>query len=206
MRVEVFFDVLCPWSYIGKRRLAAALADRDDLEIVWRSFELDPDGSPVPGDTAADVIIQYRGDTGAARVAQIQELGRADGLELNLYKARPVNSFDSHRLMQLAATRDLSEPLLERLLKGYHTEGLNIADHQVLETLAVEAGLDAAEVRGVLGGDAFAAEVRSDERRAVHLNVRGVPTMVIGGGHPVSAVQTPADLVRIVDQASRAAG
>lgn len=202
MHVEVYFDVLCPWCYIGKRRLAAALKGRDEVNVVWRSFELDPDASQIPGLTAAQVIAVYQNDPAraSARVAHIQALGTAEGLELNLHQAQPVNSFDAHRLIHLAATCGLAGAVLERLLRGYHTEGRNIADPDVLQVLGVEAGLDLAHMGELLTGDAFAGQVRADERRAAQRGIRGVPALVIDGAPPVSAVQEPAALAALLDQ------
>ncbi|MEV4116347.1 DsbA family oxidoreductase [Nonomuraea sp. NPDC049695] len=205
MQVEVYFDVLCPWCYIGKRRLAAALKARSDANVVWRSFELDPDGSRIPSLTAAQVIATYQNDPvrASARVAHIQALGAAEGLELNLHQARPVNSFDAHRLIHLAATCGLADAVLERLLHGYHTEGRNIADPHVLQVLGVEAGLDLAHIGELLIGDAFTSEVRADECRAAQRGIRGVPALVIDGAPPVSAVQEPAALASLLERATR---
>ncbi|MGP3920362.1 DsbA family oxidoreductase [Nonomuraea sp. 10N515B] len=205
MQVEVYFDVLCPWCYIGKRRLATALKGRNDVNVVWRSFELDPDGSPIPGLTAAQVIATYQNNPAraSARVAHIQALGEAEELELNLHQARPVNSFDAHRLIHLAATCGLADAVLEHLLYGYHTMGRNIADPDVLQAFGVEAGLDLAQVGELLTGDAFTAEVRADERRATQRGIRGVPALVIDGAPQVSAIQEPAVLTSLLERATR---
>jgi predicted DsbA family dithiol-disulfide isomerase len=205
MRVEVYFDILCPWCYIGKRRLTTALANRSDAEVVWRSLELDPEGSPVAGPTAAEVIAQYQSSPqrAAARVQHIQALGAAEGLELNLHKARPVNSFDAHRLVHLAASHGLADQALEALLHGYHTEGLDIAAPDVLVALGASAGLDPDEVRRTLAEDTFARNVRADERSAVERGIRGVPTLVVDGGPPVSAVQDPVVLDGLLESPPR---
>ncbi|GAA3472995.1 DsbA family oxidoreductase [Nonomuraea roseola] len=206
MQVEIYVDVLCPWCYIGKRRVAAALSQvdgRDQVEIIWRSLELAPESGREPGQSAAEAMREWWGDQAAARVAHIQALGAAEGLELNLHLARPVNTFDAHRLCHLAADRGLADEVMERLLRGYHTEGLDVADPVVLERLAVEAGLEADEVRALLAGDAYAERVRADERRAAGLGVTGVPSMVIDGGAPVSAVQPPAALRLLLENAAQ---
>ncbi|MCX5393900.1 DsbA family oxidoreductase [Streptomyces sp. NBC_00094] len=204
MRVEVYFDILCPWCYIGKRRLETALRGRADVEVVWRSLELDPEGSPTAGPTAAEVIAQYQSspERAADRIRQIQALGEAEGLRLDLHKARPVNSFDAHRLVRLGAAHGLADAMVERLLYGYHTEGLDIAAPEVLEKLAVEAGLEPSLVRRVLEGTEFGESVRADERRAVEIGVRGVPTLVVDGGRPTSAVQGPDVLARLLSPRS----
>lgn len=204
--IEIYTDVLCPWCFIGKRRIATALADvagHERVAVVWRSFELDPGASVTPGDTAAEAMVAWWGDQASARVAKIQTLGAAEGLELDLHAARPVSTFDAHRLAHLAADHGLADEMMERLFRAYHTEGLNVADPLVLERLGAEAGLEAARVRDVLSGDAYAADVRADERRAAELGVRGVPSVVIDGGPPFSGVQPPAVLRTLFEQAAR---
>ncbi|MFI0423728.1 DsbA family oxidoreductase [Spongiactinospora sp. 9N601] len=204
MRLEIYADVLCPWCYIGKRRLTAALArhpGRDRVEIIWRSHELAPDEGRTPGPTAAQAMSGWWGEQAPARIARIRELGAAEGLELNLHLARPVNTFDAHRLVKLSAGRGLADAMMERLLHGYHTEGLNVADPQVLLRLGGEAGLEAAEVRAVLAGDDHADQVRADRRRAAECGVTGVPGLVIDGGPPVPGVQPVEDLLRLLKAA-----
>ncbi|MFG2085869.1 MULTISPECIES: DsbA family protein [unclassified Spirillospora] len=198
MKVEVYADVLCPWCYIGKRRLTAALeglADRTGVEVVWRGYELAPEEGRVPGPTAAEAMAGWWGDQAAERIARIRALGAAEGLELNLHLARPVSTFDAHRLCRLAADRGRADQMMERLLGAYHSEGLNVADPQILQRLGEEAGLDAARVRAVLAGDDYAGQMRSDRRRAAEHGVTAVPSLVIGHRPPVSGVQ-PADELR----------
>ncbi|WP_131735839.1 DsbA family oxidoreductase [Actinomadura roseirufa] len=202
MKVEVYADVLCPWCYIGKRRMSAALAqvgDRDGVQIIWRAFELAPDGGRVPGPTAAEAMAEWWGDRAPARVARIRALGAAEGLELNLHLARPVGTFDAHRLCRLASARGRGDQMMERLLRGYHTEGLNVADPRVLLRLGGEAGLDESEVETLLSGDGHAEDVRADRRRAAAHGITGVPSLVIEGGPPVSAVQSPGELRRLLE-------
>ncbi|MFD0888554.1 DsbA family oxidoreductase, partial [Streptosporangium algeriense] len=143
--VEVYADVLCPWSYIGKRRLETALAgmeERERPEVVWRSYELSPDEGRTPGRTAAEAMADWWGEQSGARVELIHTLGRAEGLDIDLTLARPVNTFDAHRLRHLAAEHGLSGQVMERLLRAYLCEGANVSDPGVLERVGVEAGLD----------------------------------------------------------------
>ncbi|MEU5727333.1 DsbA family oxidoreductase [Micromonospora sp. NPDC047738] len=202
MRVEVYADVLCPWCYIGKRRLTAALehvTERDKVQIIWRSFELAPDEGRTPGLTAAEAMTGWWGDQAPTRIARIEALGAAEGLTINLHRARPVNTFDAHRLCHLAADRGRADQMMEQLLRAYHTDGLNVADPQVLQRLGGEAGLADAEVRAVLSSDDYAEDVRADRRRAAEHGVTGVPSLVINGGRPVSAIQLPTQLRRLLE-------
>ncbi|MGW0792634.1 DsbA family oxidoreductase [Streptomyces sp. NPDC002911] len=205
MLVEIYSDVLCPWCYIGKRRIATAVdrfAHRDRLEIVWRSFELAPDQGPEPGPTAAVAMEQWMDPAAVpARIALIRANGDQEGVELNLHKSRPVSTFDAHRLIHLAAARGRVPQVLEALFHAYHTQGLNVADHTVLSDLAAGAGLDTGDVRELLAGDVYAAQVRADEARAAEFGVSGVPSVVIDGGVPVSGVQDPASLLAALERA-----
>lgn len=198
MRIDVYADVLCPWCYIAKRRLAQV----PGIDVVWRSLELSPAQSRVPGVTAAEAMREWWGERAPERVAHIRAVGAADGLDLDLDRARPVNTFDAHRLIHLGADRGMADAVAERLLHGYHTEGRNVADHQVLLQLGVAAGLDGREVAEVLAGDGYGERVRDDERRAAELGVTGVPTMIVGG-RPVSALQPPDVLARLLELAPR---
>ncbi|GAA0599274.1 DsbA family oxidoreductase [Actinomadura livida] len=204
LRADVYFDVLCPWSFIAKRRLERALSalpDAGRVEIVWRSFELSPQSRKTPGPTAAEEMTEWWGDRTAARIDLIRRLGAAEGLELNLHKARPVDTFDAHRLFHLATAHGRSDHMLEHLLTAYHTDGLNVADPQVLEHLGTRAGLDIDDVNALLSGDAFADEVRADEKNAAKRGVTGVPSLVLGTRPPVSAVQPPEELSHRLERA-----
>ena len=210
MKVEIYSDILCPWCYIGKRRVASALALLSNparVELVWRSFELSPDQSRIPGKTAAAAIREWRGNAEAAtRIAHIRALGAADGLDLNLDLARPVSTFDAHRLMHFAADRGKSDAVVERLFRTYHTEGGNVADRAVLVRLGDEAGIDRTEVGDMLASDAYALDVQGDERRASQLGITSVPSIVVAGKAPVSGIQTPAELALLIEEALRDAG
>ncbi|MFH8725103.1 DsbA family oxidoreductase [Streptomyces termitum] len=210
MKIEIFSDILCPWCFVGKRRIQAALdlfGHQDEVEVVWRSYELGPEAEREPGPTAAKVMETWMDPAAVpARVAQIQGHGRQEGLELNMHLSRPVNSFDAHRLTHLAGKYGRTDAMVERLLHAYHTEALIITDHDVLVRLAEEAGLDAAEARAVLAGDAYADDVRADQERARELGVSGVPSVVIDGRPPVSGVMAPAALAEHLENARSRAG
>lgn len=203
MKIEVYADILCPWCYIGKRRLAAALAEiagRDRIQILWRSYELAPEEGRIPGLTAAEAMAGWWGEQASARIARIRALGEAEGLQLNLHRARPVNTFDAHRLSHLAADHGVADRMMERLFHAYHTEGLNVAEPQTLERLGIEAGLDPADIHTLLRGNDYAEQVRADERRAAEHGVTSVPSLVIDGQPPVSGVQTPEELRLLVNR------
>lgn len=203
MQIEMHADVLCPWSYIAKRRLEAASAlAGTPIRIVWRSFELSPEGALISGDSAADMIRQWRGDAAEARLAQITGFGTVEGIKLDLENARPVNSFNAHRLVHLGAASGKADAVMERLLQAYHSEAENIADRGVLDRLGREAGLAPGAVAELLAGDDFAAAVRADKRLAVERGISGVPVMVLAGTAPTSAVKPVEELAKLLRQAA----
>ncbi|MET7832459.1 DsbA family oxidoreductase [Micromonospora sediminicola] len=181
MLVEVWADIMCPWCWIGKRRLARALADHGDPDtrITWRAFELRPGHRRTPDLTLGEVMVRWRGRT-EAEVTKlfgwIRTLGAQEGLELNLATTRPVSSFDAHRLCHLAEAAGSRDEMTERLFRAHLTENVNVADHDVLVGLATEVGLDPAETRRVLDGDRYAAQVRAE---AGAPGVTGVPTVLV---------------------------
>ncbi|MFF5717530.1 DsbA family oxidoreductase [Streptomyces buecherae] len=188
MRVEVWVDVLCPWGYIGKRRLERALArfdGRAEVEIVWRSLELDPGSPRTTSGPIADLLVEY-GVYESRRAAlrqfeMITYLGQQEGLELRPAGTVPANSFDAHRLLHLAAERGQADAMIERLLRGCLTENVNVADHAALVSLGREVGLDHAEMWAVLDSDAYAGSVLADRDLARERGLRGSPTFVVGG-------------------------
>jgi len=171
---------------------------------VRRSYELGPNLSGVPGSTAAaEMGARDRwGEQVEPRISRIQALGAAEGIELNLHLARPVNTFDAHRLVHLAADRGRADQVLDALFRAYHTRGSNVADPDVLKEVGAAAGLRVAEVGDLLAGEAYASEVRADEHRAMKCGINGVPTLVIEGGPPIHGVLPTETLRHLLKQTS----
>ena len=195
--VEIWSDVVCPWCYIGKRRFEAALerfAHKDQVRLVWRSFELDPDSPRRTPGSLNDILAQKMGTSTAQAAAMndhVARLAAAEGLDYRLDQAQHGNTFDAHRLIHLAAPHNLQGEAKERLLRAYFTEGQAIGDPETLARLGAEIGIPAGEVRTMLASDAYAADVRADERRAVILGIRGVPFVAIDELYGVSGAQPP---------------
>jgi predicted DsbA family dithiol-disulfide isomerase len=199
LRIDVWSDIACPWCHVGKRRLEAALArfpHRDDVTVVWRSFELDP-GAPATDPTpelsyAARLARKYGSSVAEAErmISRMTATAAQDGLDFHFERVRPGNTFDAHRVLHLAHEEGRQDELKERLFRAYLGEGEAIADHATLERLADEAGLDAQYTREVLERGAFSQQVRADEDEARRLGVRGVPHFVFGGRHGVSGAQS----------------
>ena len=209
LRIDVWSDIVCPWCYVGKRRLEAALAQfphRDGVEVVWRAFELDPSAPAVRdhGVSYAERLARKYATTvdhAQKMIQRMTEVAAADGLDFRFDRIRPGRTFDAHRLLHLAAERGLQDALKERLLRAYMTEGAAIGDRETLVKLASEVGLDPGEAEGVLATDAYSAEVRSEEDEARDLGVTGVPFFVIGGRYGVSGAQPAELLLRAVTAA-----
>jgi predicted DsbA family dithiol-disulfide isomerase len=204
--VEIWSDIACPWCYIGKRRFEAALEQfehRDDVNVTWRSFELDPDAPHErTGDRAERLAEKYGMSVEQARAAEQQLTGVAadEGLPFRFDIARSGTTFDAHRLVHLAETHDLQDAMKERLLQGYFTEGELMSDHDTLVRLAGEVGLDEQEVRELLDGDRYAEEVRTDERTAGELGIGAVPTFVLDRRLGASGAQPPDALLDLLRQ------
>jgi predicted DsbA family dithiol-disulfide isomerase len=207
MEIEVWSDVVCPWCYLGKRRLERAIGafeHRDEVTVRWRSFELDPGAPPRRSGTAAEHLAAKYGMTPEqveASWERLTGLADAEGLEYHLADAQGGSSFDAHRLLQLAGELGLQDTVKERLLRAYFTEGLPIGDRDVLGRVAVEAGLPQDEVDEVLATDRYAQAVRDDERRAQQLGIGGVPFFAVDGRYGVSGAQSAEHLLEALQTA-----
>ncbi|MGZ4683124.1 MAG: DsbA family oxidoreductase [Acidimicrobiales bacterium] len=207
MKVEIWSDVVCPWCAIGKRRFERALSrfdHADEVEVVLRSFELDP---TAPRSRDTDLVGHLAAKYGmsreqaAASQDRLTELAEIEGLEFRFDRARPGNTFDAHRLLHLAAARDLQADVAQALFTAYFRDGQAIGEPEVLARIAVGAGLDPAEVDEVLASDAYAVDVRADEDEAHALGVSGVPFFVIDRRYGVSGAQAPDLLLELLDKA-----
>jgi predicted DsbA family dithiol-disulfide isomerase len=201
VKVEIWSDVVCPWCYIGKRRLEAALdrfAHRDDVEVVWHSFELDPatETTGKPGGSTERLAAKYGITLDAVRQMQqrVTDAAAGEGLDFQLDDAVPANTVDAHRVIHLAAQHGLQGEMKERLLRAHFTEGEAVGEAATLVRLAAEVGLESDAVRALLEGDDLTEAVRADEAEAQALGITGVPFFVIDRKYGVSGAQ-PSDLL-----------
>ncbi|GGU21491.1 DsbA family oxidoreductase [Streptomyces lavendofoliae] len=200
MRVEIWSDIACPWCYIGKARFEkglAAFAHRDEVEVVHRSFELDP--GRAKGDTAPviDMLAKKYGRTreeARAMEEHVASNARAEGLEYRTEGRDHGSTFDIHRLLHLARAHGRQDALLDLAYRANFAEERSVFDPGVLARLGEEAGLPEDEVRRVLADeDAYAEDVRADEREAAGLGATGVPFFVLDRRYGVSGGQ-PAEV------------
>jgi predicted DsbA family dithiol-disulfide isomerase len=207
LSVEIWSDIACPWCYIGKRRFEAALAGfehADEVEVTWRSFELDPQAPREREGDRVDHLARKYGTTREQAQAmhdQMAAIAAGEGLEFRFDIARSGNTFDAHRLTHLAAAHGLQDEMKERLFRAYLSEGEAIGEPAVLARLAVEVGLPADEVREVLGGDRYAGEVRDDEQLAASLAITAVPFFVVDRAIAASGAQPPELLRELLERA-----
>ena len=208
MKIEVWSDIMCPWCYIGKRRFEAALERFDgEVEVEFRSFQLDPHAAPrAEGPLDASLASKFGISLERAQqmLAQTTQAAAAEGLEFDFEGARGGNTFDAHRVLHYAKSVGLQSALKERLMKAYFSDGIQFADPDNLVKLAVEVGLEEAEIRRVLEDDSFAEAVRTDLARARDIGVRGVPFYLIDGEVGVTGAQPPQTFLNALNYAQTA--
>lgn len=210
MQIEVWSDVVCPWCFVGKRRLEGALADfahRDDVEVVYRSFELDP-SAPQHGHELTSVSLTRKLGRSVEEVRAMQQqlidLGASEGLELRLHDNVHTNTVDAHRLLHLALETGgpgLQRELAEALFAAYFTRAEDVGDHAVLTAAAVDAGLDPERVAAVLASDEYAGAVASDVAQARAYGATGVPFFVVDQKYGVSGAQPTEVFAQVLAQA-----
>lgn len=205
--VEIWSDVMCPFCYIGKRKFEAALdsfPSKDQVEIVWKSFQLNPNQKTDPNKNATQYLAEIKGwsyQEAESANNYVTEMAKGVGLNYQLNKAVVANSFDAHRLIQYAKTQGKGDAAEERLFKAYFTEGENTADHTTLLRLAKEIGLDENACKRVLESNEFAEAVRSDVNEGEQLGLTGVPFFVINRRYAVSGAQDVSVFLKSLNKA-----
>ena len=195
MKVEIWSDVMCPFCYIGTRKFEAAMeqcSHRQNVEIEWKSFQLNPSMKTEPGKNISQYLAESKGWTlEYARQMNdyVTKMAQESGLNYNFDKVVVANSFDAHRIIQMAKKNGRGDEMEERLFKAYFIEGQNTADHAVLLKLAVEVGLNATDVKKVLDGQEFATDVNRDLQEASALGINAVPFFVFDRKYGVSGAQ-----------------
>ncbi|MCP8940736.1 DsbA family oxidoreductase [Alsobacter sp. SYSU M60028] len=202
--VDVVSDVVCPWCFVGKRRLGQALASRPDLAVAvrWRPFQLD--GTIPPG--GLDRQDYMRGKFGSLdRVASVhrrlEEIGATEGIPFRFDAIeRSPNTLDAHRLIRAAQEAGVGEAVVEALFKAYFVEGRDIGDHAVLAEIAGQAGLDRDQAAALLASDALSDSVAQEIDAAQRIGVTGVPFFIFNGKYAVSGAESPDVLASALDR------
>jgi len=199
VRVDVWSDIICPWCYLGRARFEQALAGfehRDQIEVVHHSFQLDPSYPAGHTELSTEMLSRKYGMAvaeAAAMEAKMEQTAAAEGLEYHMDGLHIGNTSDAHRVVHLAASVGLQDAMVERLFRAHFTERRSVFSRESLVTLAVEVGLDEAEVGAVLESDRYADAVAEDAAAASRLGANGVPFFVIDMRYGVSGAQ-PAEL------------
>ncbi|MCW2759628.1 MAG: DsbA family oxidoreductase [Nocardioidaceae bacterium] len=208
MQIEIWSDVVCPWCFIGKRRLEKALAGFDHpVDVVYRSYQLDPSAPVVPTETVAESLGRKYGggpDAGRKMVEQVEAVAAEEGLLFRLGEAQRANTVDAHRLLHLALAEGgaaQQRALKEELLAAYFLRVENPADHEVLTAAAISVGLDESRVRAVLAGDEFREAVFADIDRANDLGATGVPFFVIDQKYGIPGAQPVEVFTQVLERA-----
>ena len=196
LTIQIWSDVMCPFCYIGKRKIEEALNQFENKEAVaieWKSFELDPSFVATPNENIVDHLAEkYRKDTDWAQtmIENITENAKRSGLDFHFEKAILANSLNAHRLLHLAKKHKLSNEVKELLFKAYLTDGKNVNDWDTLKNIGLEAGIETAEIEQLINTNAYTNEVRQDQQEAQAIGITGVPFFVFDNKYAVSGAQS----------------
>ena len=217
IKVDIWSDVACPWCYIGKRKFEAGLTafEKDDqappVEVVYHSFELQPDTPAEFDGSATDFLVRMKG-LPAAQVRQMHDqvtaIAAAVDLDYDFASQQPTNTVKAHQVLHLAKARGVQADVKERLLRAHFVEGRHIGRDEDLADLTAEVGLDRDEVLQALREESYLPAVRADIDRARQLGISGVPFFVLDGRYGISGAQSPETFAKALAQlqAERQAG
>ncbi|TWE12799.1 DsbA family oxidoreductase [Rudaeicoccus suwonensis] len=210
MLVDIWSDVACPWCYIGKRRFEAGLREfthRDDVEVVWHSFQLDPTLPPHYDGSEVDYLVERKGmprDKVLQMTGQVAAQAEAEGLHYDFDRLVVANSLPAHHLLHLAAKHGVADAVKEDLLSAHFEQGIDIGDPEALVAIGAAHGLDAADVRNALQDSMIRQSVEDDFAAARAYGIQGVPFFVIDGKYGLSGAQPAATFTQVLDEAWRA--
>jgi len=207
MNIYIFSDTVCPWCFIGKRRLERALAQRPDLTptVRWRTFQLNPQMPEDGMDRQRYLALKFGGAARAQELYEtIRQVGESEGIAFQFDAiTRTPNTVLSHRLLRLAESEGRDTAVAEALFRAYFLDGKDIGDPQALTVIAEEAGLDAGAVQDFLGSEDLADEILAEDRFARRLGIAGVPCFIIDGKYALSGAQEPEAFMPIFEMASQ---
>lgn len=199
MKIEIWSDVMCPFCYIGKQNFEAALAqfsDRKDLEVIWKSFQLDPSLPEIAQESFQDYLVKRKGmslEQVNSMLSNVTMSAKQVGLDFHLDQSVIVNSIRAHQLIQFAKTKSLGNEIEERLFQAFFTESKNIADIATLIQLGKEIGLDEAELKTIFTDEKYLKLVQQDFEEARSLGISSVPFFVFDRKYAISGAQ-PVDV------------
>ena len=209
LKIEVWSDYVCPFCYIGKRNLDEArkqLGRKDDIEVIFKSFELDPNAPKQIDGTINELIAKKYGmsiEAATENNNKIVESARQIGLELDFDNLKPTNTFDAHRLSFYAKEENKLSEYNEAVLRSYFTEGLNISDSQTLLNVADEVGLDKDKATKILTSTDYAKQVRESESEANSKGIDGVPYFVFDGKEMLFGAQSVEKIISTINSVEK---
>ncbi len=205
MDIDIFSDTICPWCFIGKRRLERALAERPqpDLTIHWRAFQLNPDMPAGGMDRSQYLELKFGGASNADAIYdQVRAAGETEGIDFAFERMkRTPNTIDSHRLIRHAGQKARQDAVVQALFDAYFLRAEDIGDPEILAAAAAEAGLDAEDTRAFLAGDAEAEAVRAEDKGARQAGISGVPCFIFNRRHALAGAHPPEVLHQLFDLA-----
>jgi predicted DsbA family dithiol-disulfide isomerase len=209
MQIEIYSDVVCPWCFIGKRRLEQALETAgyaQEAHIAWRPFQLNPTMPKEGMDRRVYLDAKFGGAEARRAIEErVAKAGEADGIEFAFDRiARTPNTFDAHRLIWFAEQQGCQDQVVEALFHSYFTKGREIGNLDSLAEIASDCGLNREEVEQFLASDRAVQEVRAEEATGHRLGIRGVPYFVLNGSISISGAQPPEIFVSALQQAEEA--
>lgn len=209
MKVEIWSDIACPFCYIGKRHFEKAVqsfSDDANIEVEWRSFELDPNAKKDYEDDLYTLLANKYGQTREWAINSAESMrqkGKDIGLEFNFDDTISTNTFDAHRLIHLAKSHGKQNEIEEALFEAYFRNGKHIGNQEVLLDIGERIGLDEKELRSMLDSDLYSKEVRDDEALSQQFGIRGVPYFVINRKYGISGAQPVAHFVQVLEKAQQ---
>jgi len=205
--IDIISDTVCPWCFIGKRRLESAMRQRPDYgyQIGWRPFQLNPELAAGGLERKRYLALKFGGRERALQIySRVEAAGREERIDFNFDAIRSQpNTFDSHRLILWAARAGVQEQVVETLFRRYFLEGVDIGDRKVLAQVAAVCGMDGDEIQRLLADGVDRERVREEELVARRMGVNGVPCFIIDRKYAVSGAQDPSALVKVFDLATR---
>lgn len=207
MEINIWSDVRCPFCYIGKRKFEAALEQfphKDKVKVNWRSFQLDPKLVTQPESNTIEYFTKVKGvseDQARQMLSHATHMAKEVGLDFNLEESMVANSFNAHRLIQFAKSKNLGDEIEEALFKAHFSDTKNIDDINTLVEVGISVGMEKVEVTEALASDAFEYAVKQDEMEARNIGVQGVPFFVFNNKYAVSGAQAPTTFLQTLEKA-----
>lgn len=205
MKIEIWSDYVCPFCYIGERKLKEALkiTNKEDVEIIFKSFELNPESKEIYKESIDELISNKYGislEQAKQSNERIVSTAKDVGLEFNFKDLKPTNTFKAHRLSNYAKTEGKLSEYTESVMESYFTKSLNISDKDVLVKIATDIGLEKVKVERLLNSDLYTKEVRSDEDKARELGISGVPYFIFNNKVSISGAQPVEQFIKVIEE------